>query len=95
MNMYLFLNFPNALKYMTIHELREVQAEGGWENILRDRSGLVNRPLVAQTISANKDLANVKPSPVVFDMFYTSLEKKVSDLNTIKLLKLVKCLLIV
>lgn len=64
-----------------------------WENILRDRSGLVNRPLVAQTISANKDLANVKPAQVLFAMFYTSLEKKVSDLNTTQL-KLVKCLLI-
>lgn len=66
---------------------------GVWENILRDRSGLVNRPLVAQNISANKDLANVKPAQVLFAMFYTSLEKKVSDLNTTQL-KLVKCLLI-
>lgn len=58
-----------------------------WENIPRDRSsGLVNRPFAAQTTSANKDLANVKPSPVVFDMFYTSLEKKVSELKTVQLL---------
>lgn len=68
---------------------------GVWENICRDKSGLVNRPFVAQTIPANKDLANVKPSPVAFDVFYRALEKKASDLNTIQLLKLVKCLLII
>lgn len=52
-----------------------VRVQARWENVLRDRSGLVNRPLVAQTISANEDMANVKPSPVLFDMSYTSLEK--------------------
>lgn len=46
------------------------------------RSGLVNSQLVVLTISADKDLDYVDPPPVLFDKSYTSLEKKVSDLNT-------------
>ena len=63
---------------------------GVWENILRGssspnaarRSGLVKSQLVVQIISADKDLEYVDPAPVLFGKSYTSLEKKVSDLNT-------------
>ena len=68
---------------------------GAWQNVLRgrsslgaghpqmpqSRSGLVNSQLVVQTTSANNDLEYVDPAPVHFDKSYTSLEKKVSDLN--------------
>lgn len=68
-----------------IDELCEVQASGGLGEYPQGQvipwSGLVNRPFTAQIISANKDLANMKPSTVVFDTFYTYLEKKVSDLK--------------
>lgn len=42
----------------------------------------MNRQLVVQTISASKDLEHVKPTAVLFYKSDTSLEKKVSDLNT-------------
>lgn len=46
------------------------------------RSGLVNSQLAVQTISADKNPDYVDPALVLFDKSYTSLEKKVSDLNT-------------
>lgn len=59
-----------------IHELCEFQASSGLGQVIaRDRSSpgqawwtdhLWHRP----KISANKELANVKPSPVVFDVLY-------------------------